>query len=95
MVIGNTEFGGLVNDLTSKHGADVCTLAMMRQVCIGAVRNLGAKSGVDFSNMVYMLHACIASHMMLTETSPGAVDRVSADANHAFAVASLMRELSQ
>lgn len=95
MAIGNAELGGLITELTTTHGADVCTLAMMRQVFIGAVRNLGAKSGIDFSNMVYMLHACIASHMMLTETSPGAVDRVSADANHAFAVASLMRELSQ
>ena len=95
MVIGNTEFGGLVNELTSRHGADVCHLAMMRQVCVGAVRSLGAKTGVDFSDVIYMLHSCVASHMLIAGTDAAAVDRVSADAGHAFAVASLMGEFPQ
>ncbi|RTD98581.1 hypothetical protein EJO68_04200 [Variovorax atrisoli] len=95
MVIGNTEIGGIVNELTSRHGADVCHLAMMRQVCIGAVRNLGAKTGVDFSSVIYMLHSCVASHMLITGTDAAAVDRVSADAGHAFAIASIMGELPQ
>lgn len=95
MVIGNSEFGGLVDELKNTHGADVCNLAMMRQVCIGAVRSLGARTGVDFSSVIYMLHSCIASHMTLAGTDAAAVDRVSADMNHAFAVASLMDEIPQ
>ncbi|MFS2204083.1 hypothetical protein [Variovorax sp. Varisp36] len=56
---------------------------------------MSAKTGIDFSNVIYMLHSCVASHMLLTGTDAAAVDRVSADADHAFAVASIMSELSQ
>jgi len=42
-----------------------------------------------------MLHSCVASHMLLSGTGAAAVDRVSADAGHAFAVASLMGEIPQ
>lgn len=62
---------------------------------MGAVRRLGAKTGVDFSDVIYMLHSCVASHMLLSGTGAAAVDRVSADAGHAFAVASLMGEIPQ
>lgn len=95
MVIGNTEFGGLVNELRSRHGADVCHLAMMRQICVGAMRSLGARTGLDFSDAIYMLHSCVASHMLIAGTDTAAVDRVSADAGHAFAIASIMGELPQ
>ncbi|BEP61267.1 hypothetical protein GmRootV213_18210 [Variovorax sp. V213] len=95
MVIGNRELGGLIEELAAAHGADVCNLAMMRQVCIGAVRSLSAKTGLDFSNVIYMLHSCVASHILLAGTDAAAVNRVSADAGHAFAVASLMDEISE
>jgi len=56
---------------------------------------LGAKAGVDFSYVIYMLHSCIASHLLVAGTDAAAVDRVSADAGHALAIASIMGELPQ